>query len=234
VLGTPVVSGNVSFYNETEGRGILPTPVIGMVGLIEDVRRTIQPGFKGEAEFIALLGATHDDLSMSEYAVSVAGVTTAEITAAGKVPALDLELEKAVQQACLEAAEAGLLTAAHDCSDGGLAVAFAELSFSSQGREAIGARIDLEGPLSATSLLFSESPSRIIASIDPANLPELERIADEHGSPFATIGRVGGNALTVCVNGDEVLAIAVSDLETAWRNSLSHKLEAEAVAAGMD
>jgi len=110
-LETPVVSGNVSFYNETEGRGILPTPVIGMVGLIEDVRRTIQPGFKNNGDVIALLGTTQDDLSMSEYAVSIAGVTTAEITAAGRVPELDLERELAVQRACLDAAEAGLLTA---------------------------------------------------------------------------------------------------------------------------
>src|SRR5687767_10424995 len=90
VLGTPVVSGNVSFYNETEGRGILPTPVIGMVGLVEDVRRTVQPGFKNEGDLIAMLGVTNDDLSMSEFAVSVAGVTTQEIAAAGKVPKLEI------------------------------------------------------------------------------------------------------------------------------------------------
>src|ERR671918_789180 len=97
VLNTPVVSGNVSFYNETEGRGILPTPVIGMVGLIEDVRRVVLPGFKKSGDVIALLGTTQDDLSNSEYAVSVAGVTTAEIVASGKVPQLDLARELAVQ-----------------------------------------------------------------------------------------------------------------------------------------
>src|SRR5215207_8014536 len=99
-LSTPVVSGNVSFYNETEGRGILPTPVIGMVGLIEDVRRTIAPGFKNESDIIALLGTTQEDLSMSEYAVSVEGVTTSEIVAAGYVPQLDLQRELAVQKTC--------------------------------------------------------------------------------------------------------------------------------------
>src|ERR1043165_6674616 len=103
---TPVVSGNVSFYNETEGRGILPTPVIGMVGLMEDVRRVILPGFKKEGDVIALLGTTQDDLSLSEFAVSVAGVTTSEIAASGRVPALDLDRELAVQKACLAAAEA--------------------------------------------------------------------------------------------------------------------------------
>ena len=229
-LETPVVSGNVSFYNETEGRGILPTPVIGMVGLIEDVRRTIQPGFKHEPDFIALLGTTSDDLSMSEYAVSVAGVTTAEITAAGKVPSLDLELEKAVQQTCLEAAEAGLLHSAHDCAHGGLAVALAESSFSSLGREAIGARIELDGPLSPTSLLFSETPSRIIVSFSPAVADQVQAIAKRHNAPFAVIGQVGGNRLEITVDRREVVNAAVADLETTWRNALSRKLQAEVPA----
>jgi len=204
--------------------------VIGMVGLIEDVRRTIQPGFKGEAEFIALLGTTNDDLSMSEYAVSVADVTTAEIAAAGKVPALDLELEKAVQQACLEAAEAGLLTSAHDCSDGGLAVALAESCFSSLGREGVGARIDLESTLSPTSLLFSESPSRIIITFGPAVADQVRQIAERHSVPFAVIGQVGGDRLEISANRREVVNAAVVDLESTWRNGLSRKLQAEVPA----
>jgi phosphoribosylformylglycinamidine synthase len=154
-FNTPVVSGNVSFYNETEGRGILPTPVIGMVGLMEDVRRVVQPGFKKSGDVIALLGTTQDDLSISEYAAVVGGVSTAEMIAKGKVPELDLERELAVQQACLEAAEAGLLVSAHDCSDGGLAVALAESCFSSLGKDAIGADVDLIGSLSTTALLYS-------------------------------------------------------------------------------
>jgi phosphoribosylformylglycinamidine synthase subunit PurL len=230
VLGTPVVSGNVSFYNETEGRGILPTPVIGMVGLIEDVRRTVQPGFKNEGDVIALLGVTNDDLSMSEYAVSVAGVTTADIIAAGKVPQLDLERELAVQQACLEAAEAGLLSSAHDCADGGLAVALAESCFSSLGREAIGARVDLEETLSPTSLLFSESPSRIIVSFDPSAQEEVEKIGQRHNAPLAILGRVGGEALLINVGEESVVNTDVTDLESAWRNALSRKLQAEVPA----
>src|SRR6266513_1706512 len=106
---TPVVSGNVSFYNETEGRGVLPTPVIGMVGLIDDVKRVIQPGFKNAGDFIALLGTTRDDLSISEYAAVIESRSTDQITSEGRVPVLDLQLEKAVQTACLRAAEAGLL-----------------------------------------------------------------------------------------------------------------------------
>ncbi|HEY0408358.1 MAG TPA: phosphoribosylformylglycinamidine synthase subunit PurL, partial [Pyrinomonadaceae bacterium] len=164
---TPVVSGNVSFYNETEGRGILPTPVIGMVGLINDVRRVVQPGFKAAGDMIALLGATNDDLSISEYAFVIEGRTTQQMIREGRVPALDLERERAVQDACLRAAEAGLLRSAHDCSDGGLAVAIAESCFSSLNRGALGADVVLPGVLlPARAHLFSESPSRIIISFD--------------------------------------------------------------------
>ena len=229
-LSTPVVSGNVSFYNETEGRGILPTPVIGMVGLIEDVRRTITQGFKNEGDVIALLGVTRDDLSMSEYAVSTGGVTTTEIEAAGKVPELDMELERAVQSACLEAAEAGLLTSAHDCSDWGLAVALAESCFSSLGRNAIGARVDLKGTLSPTTLMFSESPSRIIITFESVAAEGVQRIAEQHNAPFAILGQVGGNSLVVSVDGSEVINTNITDLESTWRNGLSRRLQAEVPA----
>src|SRR5215203_2345853 len=218
---TPVVSGNVSFYNETEGRGILPTPVIGMVGLIEDVKRAVSPGFKKEGDVIALLGTTHDELSMSEYAVSVAGETTAEILSSGNVPELSLERELAVQKTCLEAAEAGLLLAAHDCSDGGLAVTLAELCFSSLGREAIGAEVNLSATLNPTSLLFSESPSRIVVSFDPSDAKAVQEIAGRHNAPFAILGKVGGKRLTIAIDGQNAVDSDVSDLEAAWRTSLS-------------
>jgi phosphoribosylformylglycinamidine synthase len=227
---TPVVSGNVSFYNETEGRGILPTPVIGMVGLIEDVRRTVLPGFKKEGDVIALLGTTQDDLSMSEYAVSVGKVTTAEIVASGSVPALDLDREVAVQNACLAAAEAGLLLSAHDCSDGGLAVALAESCFSSLGRDAIGAQVDLKGPLGPTALLFSESPSRIIITFDPSDAGAVQEIAEHNHAPFAILGRVGGKELVIGVNGEETVRADVAELEAAWRDALASKLQAELVS----
>src|ERR1700752_1260331 len=227
---TPVVSGNVSFYNETEGRGILPTPVIGMVGLMEDVRRVITPGFKKEGDVIALLGTTHDDLANSEYAESVGGVSTAEIVASGIVPELDLKRELAVQQVTLEAAEAGLLTSAHDCADGGLAVALAELCFSSLGKDAIGAEVDLQGTLSATSQLFSESPSRIIISFDASATDSIRQIAETHNVPFAILGNVGGTQLRISVNGEPAIPANVADLEAAWRNALLRSLKAEAIA----
>ena len=229
---TPVVSGNVSFYNETEGRGILPTPVIGMVGLMEDVRRVITPGFKKEGDVIALLGTTNDDLSISEYAVSVGGLTAAAVIANGKVPQLDLDRELAVQHACLEAADFGLLSAAHDCADGGLAVALAELCFSSLGRDAIGAEVDLYGDLNATAQLFSESPSRIIISFASEASDSIRQICVKNNAPLAILGKVGGKKLVVAVKGTAVLDTDITDLESIWRNALSNSLKAEALAAG--
>jgi phosphoribosylformylglycinamidine synthase len=224
---TPVVSGNVSFYNETEGRGVLPTPVIGMVGLIEDVKRVIQPGFKTEGDLIALLGKT------------------------GAVPKLDLNHELAVQAACLRAAESGLLKSAHDCSDGGLAVALAESCFSSLNREAIGAEISVKSggrslesndnssssspePQASSQLLFSESPSRIIISFAESAQSEIEQIAANANCPMIILGRVGSNRLRITCDGEEAVNLLVADLERAWRSSLQKKLQAEAMAAGAE
>jgi phosphoribosylformylglycinamidine synthase len=233
-FNTPVVSGNVSFYNETEGRGILPTPVIGMVGLMEDVRRVVQPGFKKSGDVIALLGTTQDDLSISEYAASVARISATDMIANGRVPELDLKRELAVQQACLEAAEAGLLTSAHDCADGGLAVALAESCFSSLGKDGIGADIDVAaaGSLTPTALLFSESPSRIIISFDPEASETIRQIASTHDAPLAIIGKVGGTELGISVDGQPAINASVADLESTWRNALSKSLKAEALVAG--
>jgi phosphoribosylformylglycinamidine synthase len=234
VFNTPVVSGNVSFYNETEGRGILPTPVIGMVGLIEDVHRVVQPGFKREGDLIALLGTTADDLTLSEYAVTVGGRSVSELIASGKVPEVDLKLEKAIQDTCLEAAEAGLLQSAHDCSDGGLAVALAESCFSSLNREAIGAELNLTGALPVSALLFAESPSRIVISFDEAKREDVAALAAKHNVTLAFLGSVGGKNLSIQVNGESSIAQPVHELENAWRNSLPQKLEAQVMAAGRE
>jgi phosphoribosylformylglycinamidine synthase len=230
-FNTPVVSGNVSFYNETEGRGILPTPVIGMVGLIEDVRRTIQHGFKTAGDFIALLGMTNDDLSISEYAATIVGRTTNEMIRDGRVPQIDLERERSVQEACLHAAEAGLLRSAHDCSDGGFAVALAECCFSSLNREAIGADVELTGVLPTATRLFSESPSRIIISFDEGALGELEEITARASCQFTLLGRTGGGGLSIKADGEEVVNLPVGELEAAWRTSLATKLRAEVMIA---
>ena len=234
VFDTPVVSGNVSFYNETEGRGILPTPVIGMVGLIEDVRRVVQQGFKSAGDVVALLGVTNDDLALSEYAVSVAGHPVADLIANGVVPQIDLTREHAIQAACLEAAEEGLLQSAHDCSDGGLAVALAECCFSSLNRTAIGAILNLQTKLALNSELFGESPSRILVSFDASHRDTMEAIAARQNAALTVLGKTGGDKLRIEVNGEAAIDSLVSDLEHVWRNSLPQKLQAQAMAAGME
>ena len=221
---TPVVSGNVSFYNETDGRGILPTPVIGMVGLIDDTRKIVTHGFKDEGDIIALLGTTRDDLASSEYAQTILGLTTDQIIANGAFPTINLDEEKLVQDTLLKLVDNCPIKSAHDCSDGGLAVTIAECGFSSLGRDALGAEIDLVGNgLSTDSLLFGETPSRIVISFAAES---AEKVYAFIGScSFAVIGKVGGTSLTIGVDGSGVLDASVEDLETAWTNSLGDQLE---------
>jgi phosphoribosylformylglycinamidine synthase len=224
-FGTPVTGGNVSFYNETEGRGVYPTPVIGMLGLIEDAKRTTTQWFKEAGDLILLLGVTRDDLGASELLSELTG------EASGAVPRLDLEMEKAVQEVCLTAIQEGLINSAHDCSDGGLAVALAECCFSSYRRNAIGARIDLSehaklsGLKDAITLLFAESPSRIIVSARPEHLSQLKNIAQQAGVACAVIGEVGGEELNVVCDGAPLIETAVATIEKAWRDALPSHLD---------
>jgi phosphoribosylformylglycinamidine synthase len=224
VFETPVVSGNVSFYNETDGKGILPTPTIGMVGLIEDSRKIITHGFKNEGDIIAVLGETLDDIAASEYAQTILGHTTDELIANGQLPQIDLAQEKLVQDTLLRLAGEMLISSAHDCSDGGLAVAIAESCFSSLDRKAVGAEIDIsDDGLSHESLLFGETPSRIIISFSPGN---ETRIRESLGDcPIAAIGRVSGDTLNISVRGGSVVSTPVCELESAWRDSLRDRLE---------
>lgn len=225
VFETPVVSGNVSFYNETDGRGILPTPTIGMVGLIDDTRKIITRGFKNKGDIIAMLGVINDDLSVSEYAQTVLGRSTEDLIADGRVPVLDLDLEKRVQETVLKLADEMLLSSAHDCSEGGLAVAIAECCFSSLGRDAIGASIELAADISLEAALFGESPSRIVISFAPAFAERVKQIVDTAKCPFKVIGHVGASDLKISV-GEESFSLAVSELEMIWRISLEKRLEA--------
>jgi phosphoribosylformylglycinamidine synthase len=218
VFQTPVTGGNVSFYNETDGRGISPTPVIGMVGIVEDLRHVTTQWFKNADRAIVLLGETRNDLGVSRYAL-------AHGREEGRVPELDLELERRVQEACLKIIQAGLVESAHDVSDGGVAVALAECSFSSYRRAAIGCEVDLAGEPSGAALLFSETPSRVVISAGDDNLDRVLEIAREHRVPAAVIGRTGGQNLAIKVNGEAVIDRPVSTLETAWRGVLPRALE---------
>ncbi|HZM85022.1 MAG TPA: phosphoribosylformylglycinamidine synthase subunit PurL [Blastocatellia bacterium] len=225
VFGTPVTGGNVSFYNETDGRGIHPTPVIGMVGIVEDPRHITTQWFKAGDRAIILIGRTANDLGASEYAVATLGKLE------GRVPQLDLGLERRVQDACLKIIQAGLVESAHDCSDGGLAVAVAESCFSSYRRNAIGCQIDLEGELSAAALLFAETPSRIILSAAAGNVAQIQEIARESDVPVTVIGKTGGDQLKIAVNGAPVIHLPVAAVESAWRGVLPSTLEISSLVA---
>jgi phosphoribosylformylglycinamidine synthase II len=174
-LGIPVVSGNVSFYNETNGLSIYPTPIIGMVGLIEPAGAATTQWFKHPGDLIILLGTTKEELGGTEY------LRLAHSREQGSPPALDLEVEKALQDCVLQLIRAGLVQSAHDCSDGGLAVALAECCLSNPAQP-LGAvvRLQPEG-LRRDALLFGESQSRVLLSVAPQVAGEALRSAGDRG-----------------------------------------------------
>jgi phosphoribosylformylglycinamidine synthase II len=206
-LGVPITGGNVSLYNETDGVAIYPTPVLGIIGLLEDAGKALTPWFDRAGDVVCLLGETREDLGGSELLKVVHG------TVAGRPPRLDLDVEKRLFALVLDAADAGLLCSAHDCSDGGLAVTLAECSF--RGEEpGLGGKFDLPGSLRPDVLLFSESPSRMVVSTrDEAR---LRAAAHRHGVPCARLGVVGGDRLTL-LSARRILADApVARLHEAW------------------
>ena len=206
-LEIPVVSGNVSFYNETEGVSIHPTPTVAMVGLLDDVGRIATPWFKEEGDLVVLLGANRGELGGSEY------LKVVHDRVAGKPPRVDLALERGVQKTCRAAVEAGLLSSAHDVSEGGLAVALAEACFGGPG---IGAVIELEPEERADAFLFGESHSRIVVSLKETDYGRLQETASREGVPAAVIGRAGGSRLVI---GDLVQA-PVERLQNLWSTAL--------------
>jgi phosphoribosylformylglycinamidine synthase len=153
---------------------------------------------------------------------------------ANRLPRLDLERERAVQETTLRAAEEGLLQSAHDCAEGGLAVALAEGCFSSLGRDRIGVEINLDGDLAPTAHLFAETPSRIVVSFDPSARARLEEIAAGQNCPLHVIGRTGGTRLLINHNGDELVSQDIHELETLWRASLGGNLRTEVLVAAAE
>jgi phosphoribosylformylglycinamidine synthase len=217
VLEAPIVGGNVSFYNETEGKAIHPTPMIGMVGLIEDARAVVTQWFKREGDAIYLLGdPSGASLAASEYLALVHGVE------AGRPAAVDLEKEKALHDALRAAILAGVVASAHDCSEGGLAATLAECCISNPAG-AIGARVTLEGNGRADTLLFGEAPSRIIVSTSGENASRLETILRAADVPFGRLGEVGGPSLEARLSGN-ALSLNAADLRRAWQTALPEML----------
>ncbi|MBN8724459.1 MAG: phosphoribosylformylglycinamidine synthase subunit PurL [Acidobacteria bacterium] len=222
-FSTPITGGNVSFYNETEGQGIYPTPVLGMVGLIDDLKNLITSNFKATDEIILLLGETKEDLGASEYLSTIYGQII------GQVPKLDLSYEQQVQKLCLQAINRGLVSSAHDVSDGGLLVALAECCLMTQGNSPIiGASIDLDltafQDISLAATLFGESPSRIIVSVKFDNLLAIEELAKEYGILLTPLGRTCKDSFTVRIEQKEILNLQVDKLQLDWQESLGKLL----------
>lgn len=208
VLGTPVIGGNVSMYNENAKGAIYPTPVVGMVGLVHDTDHITTQGFKNEGDVILLLGDTFAELGGSEFQYAVHGVTE------GRPPKLDLATEKALQDAVLGAIQKGLVASAHDLSEGGLAVALAE-SCISGGK---GARVSMTTELRKDHALFSESQSRILLTATKENAEALEAFVNNSGVPVQVIGQVTGGNLTVELNGTSAVDESVAVLKQVWED----------------
>ncbi len=214
-FGTPVVSGNVSLYNETEGQGIFPTPSVGMVGLVEPVERSCQSAFRNAGDVVAVVGTLQGEVGGSEYLAAEFGKE------AGRPPALDLAKEKAVQETVRRAIREGLLSSAHDCSDGGLAVALAEccmMQDAPAGAPAkhLGAAVRIPFPTRKDFVLFGEDASRIVVSLPNANARRFLELAQECGASVIRLGVVGGDRLEI----QGALSVPVEELATAWRDGI--------------
>jgi phosphoribosylformylglycinamidine synthase len=231
-LEIPITGGNVSFYNETLGEGIYPTPVLGVVGILEDVHKAAKMHFAAPGRTILLLRAgeagditdAEIEFGSSEYAKEILG------TLWGYPPELDLEKEAGLQKAVVEMIQSGLLDSAHDCADGGLGVGLAEKAFP----KGVGARVNLaSGGLFAEFALFGEDSSRIVISCDPAKVARIQEVAGNHGVNAEVIGETIPGRLEISLDGKVVISAAVSELMAVYEGALESALrtDPELVAA---
>lgn len=215
----PVVSGNVSFYNETPESVIHPSPLIGMVGVLQDVEQNVGMAFRDAGDLVVLIGQCRNELGGSEYLAHCHDIE------AGVPPQLDLNKELNVQRLTLAAIRRGLIKSAHDCADGGLAVALAESCIAGK----IGASLELKPEMTAETnirldaVLFGETQSRIVVSIQPESLEMLRSMAQTIDVPLTVLGTVGGDRMTVHLPGQQprlLISSAVTELEWAYRGAL--------------
>jgi len=239
-LGTPITGGNVSFYNETLGRSIYPTPVIGVLGILEDASRVMKIGFREEGDAIVLLdgaawasGAQHAaplldpqlEFSSSEYSKTIGGIV------AGEPPAIDLAAEKRLQECLVALAATGAVRSAHDVSDGGIAVTLAESCFASPvgGQHTaplLGANVKLEGAPAAEYVLFGERGARAVVSMAPTSLAAVLETARQYGVTAQQIGQViRGYAFCIEYKGRAVIDTSVAKLYDIWAHSLERILK---------
>jgi phosphoribosylformylglycinamidine synthase II len=231
-LEIPITGGNVSFYNETLGEGIYPTPVLGVVGILEDVHKAAKMHFAAPGRTIVLLRAgeagditdAESEFGSSEYAKEILG------TLWGYPPELDLEKEAGLQKAVIELIQHGLVDSVHDCADGGLAVALTEKALP----KGVGARVNLaSGGLFTEFSLFGEDASRIVISCDPANVARIKQVAEKHGSAAEVIGETIPGRLEISLDGKVVISDPVAELSAVYEGALELALrtDPEMVAA---
>lgn len=212
-LGLPVVSGNVSLYNEGPNYRIPPTPMVGVVGLLQNLEQRAQQGFQHAGDFIVLIGALEGHLGASEYLWVVHGQE------AGSPPPLDLALEARAQAAIRELIGRGWVSTAHDVAEGGLAVALAEMCLP----YGLGATLELRSPARPDAVLFGEAPSRILFSVNQAHLQAAVKLLENHGLPYHVLGQVGGSTLTI-LTPKARLEWPVAALRQAWEAPLREVL----------
>jgi phosphoribosylformylglycinamidine synthase len=217
-LGVPITGGNVSLYNETDGRAIYPTPTIGVVGLLEHADRVLGRRFRGSGDAIVLLGEGLGELGGSEY------LKVAHHLVQGAPPAIDLGAERALQELVVSLATDRLVRSAHDCADGGLAVAVAECCFETGG---MGAEVSLGTTKVSTSdavndaaALFGESASRVVLSVSPDSVTSVLERAASAGVPARVVGQTGGNRLRMAVDGRIVVDHSIDDAERVWSSAV--------------
>jgi phosphoribosylformylglycinamidine synthase II len=227
-LGIPITGGNVSLYNETEGRAIYPTPVLGVVGLVDDATRTSTRSFKRAGAAVLLLGDNRGELGGSEYLARVHGLVK------GAPPALDLGAEQRLQQLVVDLIREGAIESAHDCSEGGLAVALAECCFDTGG---IGIQADVAGVAgrviagAVNGTLFGESASRVVISVPETSVQAVIERASAAGVPATRIGSTGGHRITLAVDGTPVVDLDVDAAERAWATAIETRMSRGRTAA---
>jgi phosphoribosylformylglycinamidine synthase len=232
-LDIPITGGNVSFYNETLGEGIYPTPVLGVVGILDDVHKAAKMPFAAAGRAIILLSSgeaadltdVQSEFGSSEYAKEILGAVW------GYPPELDLEKESALQKTVIELISQRLADSVHDCSDGGLAVALAEKAFAKN----IGARVNLtSNDLPAEFVLFGEDASRILLSCDPASVSRIKQIAEDYGIVAEVLGETIPERLEINLDGKAVVTANLSELNAGYEGALQAALAADpqAVVAG--
>ena len=231
-LDAPITGGNVSLYNETNGEAIYPTPILGVVGVLDDASKVVARAFRGEGEPIVLLGDGFGELGGSEY------LKVLHKMVKGKPPRLDLDRERRLIALLGRAATAGILRSAHDCSDGGLGVTLAECAFDTGG---LGFDVDVPhfadggapglapaSPIGIIATIFGESASRVVVSARAEDRETLLRMAADAGVPAQLIGKTGGSRLVIRVSGKTAIDVAVTEAERGWSTAIQRHFKGRA------